>query len=274
MLIPHICCPSMTTPEATVARRTRGIVNSSMALKVRRNTVPDSQRPHLSTHQSGAFRCSPSEVVVSSHDLLLLLKLNVDVVQVSGRLELGESQSDHRLPRLLVSVLLHEPSGRLGAEENSNCEREGGDEGGSELQSPGDGSGVLNDDVGGESEEDTEGGPELPSHDERSPDGGGRELSGEDGDGGSLGSHSDTEEESNDEELLPRLGESRADGGDDEDEGGNEDNSSSSHQVVERVRKPASHKGRGDVRGSVDLGGRSRSHQLPAGTRDELREGL
>ena len=30
MLMPHICCASMTVKEAPVARRTRGMVKSSM----------------------------------------------------------------------------------------------------------------------------------------------------------------------------------------------------------------------------------------------------
>lgn len=198
---------------------------------------------------------------------------------VSSGLELSESESDQGLPRLRVAVLLHQPSRRLRAEVDSDRERQGGDERRSELKSPRDrlekgrweiqvsststdaidrngictDSGVLHDDVCGESEEDSERGPELPSHDERSSDGGGRELSGEDGHGRSLGSHSDTEQQSDDEQLLPGLSEPGADRCDDEDERGQENDSSSTEDVVERVREPASDEGGGNVRGGVDL---------------------
>jgi hypothetical protein len=43
------------------------------------------------------------------------------------------SEPAHRLVSSRVSSLLHEPSGRLGAEEDEDGERKGGDESGSEL---------------------------------------------------------------------------------------------------------------------------------------------
>lgn len=58
------------------------------------------------------------------------------------------SQSLERVECLLVFALLHEPSRRLGAEEDQDGEWDGGDECGSELESPCDSSDVLDDCVG------------------------------------------------------------------------------------------------------------------------------
>jgi hypothetical protein len=73
------------------------------------------------------------------------------------------SESAHGLVSSRVSSLLHEPSGRLGAEEDQDGERESGDESGSELQSPCDSADVFDSGIGAETEEDTEGSPQLPS---------------------------------------------------------------------------------------------------------------
>lgn len=107
--------------------------------------------------------CESREIVSALDNLVLDGDLNVGVVHVPSGHDLGVSESAHRLVSSRISSLLHEPSGRLGAEEDEDGEREGGDESGSELQSPCDSADVFDSGIGAETEEDTEGSPQLPS---------------------------------------------------------------------------------------------------------------
>lgn len=50
-------------------------------------------------------------------------------------------------------AVLHEPTGGLGAEEDTKHQDEGWDECRAELETPGDVTSVLDDDVGGETQE-------------------------------------------------------------------------------------------------------------------------
>lgn len=70
------------------------------------------------------------------------------VVEISSGDNLAVSEPLHRVKCLLVLALLHEPSRGFGAEEDQDGKRDGGDECGSELESPGDRSDVLDDGVG------------------------------------------------------------------------------------------------------------------------------
>lgn len=51
--------------------------------------------------------------------------------------------------------MLHEPTRRLGTKEDANAEDERGDEGGTELQAPGDATSVFDNNIGAEAQEDT-----------------------------------------------------------------------------------------------------------------------
>lgn len=51
--------------------------------------------------------------------------------------------------------MFHEPTRRLRTKEDANAEDEGGDEGRTELQTPGDATSVFDNDVGAEAQEDT-----------------------------------------------------------------------------------------------------------------------
>lgn len=113
------------------------------------------------------------------------------------------SQPLHRSKPLSMLPMLHQPTGRLGAEKDTNTQKERGDECRAELQAPGDVAGVFNDDVGAEAEEDADDDPELPEHDEGAADAGGRHLGGVDGDGGVFGADADAHYEAHGEELLP-----------------------------------------------------------------------
>lgn len=115
--------------------------------------------------------------------LVLFGELDVGVVHIPGSNDLAVSQLLERDERLLVSTLLHEPSGGLWAKEDQNGEWNGGDKCGSELETPCDISNVFDNGIGAdssvevhrygqpdsrESKEDTESGPKLPTHDEGS----------------------------------------------------------------------------------------------------------
>lgn len=63
------------------------------------------------------------------------------------------SQFLHGLVGLSDLAMLHEPTWRLRAEENSDHEDEGRDEGRTELESPGNVAGVFHDDIGAEAQE-------------------------------------------------------------------------------------------------------------------------
>lgn len=65
------------------------------------------------------------------------------------------AQLTHGAETLGVLVMFHEPTRRLWTEENANHEKEGGDEGRAKLQTPSDVASVLDDNIGGKSEENT-----------------------------------------------------------------------------------------------------------------------
>jgi hypothetical protein len=92
----------------------------------------------------------PGEVGLSLNNLVLFGKLDVGVVEIPGSDNFTVSKSLHRVERLLVLSLFHEPSRRLGAEEDENGERDCRNESGSKLESPSDRSDILHDSVGTE----------------------------------------------------------------------------------------------------------------------------
>lgn len=58
--------------------------------------------------------------------------------------------------------MLHEPTRRLWTEPDSSSQNEGWNKSGSKLETPGDWTGVFDDDIGAESEEYTSYHPKLP----------------------------------------------------------------------------------------------------------------
>lgn len=80
---------------------------------------------------------------------------DVRVVVVSGGDDRRGSQAVHGLEAFGDLAVLHEPTRRLGTEPDTATEDERGDEGGTKLQTPGDGASVFDDDIGTESQEDT-----------------------------------------------------------------------------------------------------------------------
>jgi len=113
------------------------------------------------------------------------------------------TQDLHRFEALSVSTVLHEPTRRFWAEEDADSENERWNEGRSELKAPCDASGILDNNVGTEAQEDTRNDPKLPEHDECTTNAGRSHLCGIDRDGSVLCSNADTHDEPCGEELLP-----------------------------------------------------------------------
>lgn len=84
----------------------------------------------------------------------------------------------------------------------------------------------------------TKGDPQLPEHDERASDPSRGQFGREDGHGGVLGADTNTENESNSEQGLPRVGEARGYRGGEEDEGCEENLATTSKEVIQGVDDP------------------------------------
>ena len=95
------------------------------------------------------------KVALSASDLQLLEVDDVRVVVVSCGNDLVRAQFVHGFESLCDLSVFHEPARRFGAEENADGEDEGWDERRSELKAPCDVAGILDNDVGAETEEDT-----------------------------------------------------------------------------------------------------------------------
>lgn len=83
-------------------------------------------------------------------DLGLFEQLDVRIVHVPGGNHGRVAKTAHGCVGLGVAALLHQPTGRLGTHEDHDGERDGGDEGGSELQAPGNVADVFDGGVGAE----------------------------------------------------------------------------------------------------------------------------
>lgn len=97
----------------------------------------------------------PLEVTGALRLTKLLLVENVRVVVVAGRNDGMVAQPTHGAEAFGNMTLFHEPTRRLGAEEDSQSQEEGGNERRTQLETPGNVTRVLDDDVGGESQEDS-----------------------------------------------------------------------------------------------------------------------
>jgi len=175
------------------------------------------------------------EVAGATGDLEFLLVDDVRVVVVPRSNNVVGTKTRHGPEALGNLAVLHEPSGRLGAEKDAASEDEGRNEGRSKLQAPGDAGNVLYDDVGAEAQEDTDHDPQLPKHDQSTADTMGGHLGGEDGHCSVLSTDADAHDEAGGEQLLPRLCETGPDGGGGEDNGSEEDLAATAQVLVERV---------------------------------------
>ena len=212
-----------------------------------------------------------SGIVPSGDDLGLDLQLAVDVVNVAGGLQRVVSEPDERGEGVLVSALLHQPTGRLGAEENEEDQGNGGDEGTADLEAPGDVACLSDDQVRANTEEDAKGDPELceaqnqvsflsfrslrlacllcfsnlpgraltPSHNQSSTDGSGGVFGGIHGHRAGFGAHTEPKQQTAHEQLRPSLAESATEDGPETELSGDEDGTTTTEVVIQGIGQPA-----------------------------------
>lgn len=216
------------------------------------------------------------EVVVVANHLGLNLELCVNGIEIASGLDGVVTESQERAHSLGVSVPLcissksasctrlekglrrygarhtHAPTWRFRAEVDAQHQRDGWDHGGSELESPGNLASMGHGQVCAVSKEDTEGGPQLPGHDQSTTDSSWSIFCGENGDGGTLSTHSESQEKTADEELLPCLGARRTNDGQETEDSSNEDGTTTTKEVVQGIRNPAAKESRTDVWSRVD----------------------
>ena len=174
------------------------------------------------------------------------------VVQVSGGLERSIAKLQERLVRLSIPTLLHQPARRLWYERDAETERDGGDECGSELKTPGNRTSVHDAEISHETEEDAKGRPHLPAHDETATDAGWTHLSREDRHSDFLEPHANTEEETTDDELRPALREARPKRRKQREDSRDEDGPLAANQVVDRIRDPSRKQRNRNIRARID----------------------
>lgn len=192
------------------------------------------------------------QVVALADDGRLLDQLGVDVVEITSSLKRGVAETKQGLVGLAVETLLHVPTRRFGAEVDADDQRNSREEGRSELETPGKLSDVVHGKIGAETEEDTESCPHLPCHDKTSTNRGRYVFGGVNWYGRSLGAHTNTEEETTDEQLVPVLRESRANDREQTENSREEDGPTSTKVVVQGVRQPAPEESGSNIRSGID----------------------
>lgn len=99
----------------------------------------------------------PKTSKVTSASILtkLLVVDDVRVVVIAGTDDGVSSKLGHGDEAIGDATVLHQPTGRFGAEVNADGEEEGGDEGRAEFKTPRDVADIFDDYIGAETEEDT-----------------------------------------------------------------------------------------------------------------------
>lgn len=125
------------------------------------------------------------------------------------------------------------------AEVDSNQQGQGRNKSRAELQAPRDGSGVLDCQVGTGTQPDSKRSPHLPTHDQTASNCSRGVLRAEDRDDRAFATHANAQQQSGNEQLLPRLRNSRSDGTEETEDRRREDGPATTKIVVERIRDPA-----------------------------------
>jgi len=175
----------------------------------------------------------------------------MNVVKISSSLKRSVAETAKRLKSLAHLAPSNIPTRRLGTKVHTTQKGHSGYKCRSKLQTPGEGTGIFDSQVSAKAEEDSKGRPQLPTHDQATTNHCGSVLSAEDGDCGSLQAHSNSKEQTSDEQLGPILGETGADGRQDTEEGRDEDCTTSAQNSIHGVREPASKSGTCNVRSGV-----------------------
>jgi hypothetical protein len=139
----------------------------------------------------------------------------------------------------MVAALLYIPPRGFWAEIDTEEKRDGGNEGRTKFKSPRDIPHVVQRQIGAQTEEDTEGDPHLPAHHETTSNRSRDVFGGKNGDRGCFGPHTNPEQQTADEKLLPGLAESGTDDREKTEDGAEEYSTTTSEVEVERIGKPA-----------------------------------
>jgi hypothetical protein len=125
---------------------------------LRNHDRPGSQCRTADTGNSKEFNKS-SNIIVLLDKCRFHLNLRIDVVEIAGCLQFGIAESFERGIGLAIALLFDVPSRALRAEIDTDPEGHSRNEGRTQLQSPGDSTGVFHCKVGAKAEEDTESSP-------------------------------------------------------------------------------------------------------------------
>ena len=139
----------------------------------------------------------------------------------------------------MVTAFFDIPAGRFGAEIDAEEEGDDRKEGRTNLEPPSDPPSAVQRQICAETEEDTKGDPHLPTHDETTANRSGDVFSGKDGDRGRFGTHTEAEQQTADEKLLPGLTETRTDDREKAKDSTEEDSTTTSKVEVEWIGEPA-----------------------------------
>ena len=152
----------------------------------------------------------------------------------------------------MVTALLDIPPGRLWAEIDADEKGDRGKEGGTKFKPPGDPSNSLQRQIGAKAQEDTEGDPHLPTHNETTPNRSRDVFGGKDRDCRRLGAHTNPEQQTADEKLFPGLAEAGTDDGEKTEDGAEEDGTATADEVIERIGKPAAAMGQTSAKAALE----------------------
>jgi hypothetical protein len=136
---------------------------------------------------------------------ILVDKLGIDEIQISGCLKGGVPKFQERFVRLRESTFLHKPTRRLWTKPDTEKEWDSGYKGRAKLEPPSNAATVHEHKIGASAEEDAKGRPNLPGHDESSPDRFGSDFSRVDRDCNFFQAHSEPQEYTAGDELTPFL---------------------------------------------------------------------
>jgi hypothetical protein len=198
-------------------------------------------------------------VTLLPEDIGLKLKLSMDIVEVPSyhgsatransilrnrtvwltRLQWRISEFNQRIIGFMITALLKVPTRRFRAEPDAKEKRDYGNESGTKFEPPCILPCSVQRQIGAETEEDTKRDPHLPTHDEPTPNRSRRVFGSEDGHRGRLRPHTNTEQQTADEQLFPGLGEARADDREKTEDGAEEDSTAASEIEIEWIGKPA-----------------------------------
>jgi len=135
----------------------------------------------------------------------------------------------------MVTPLLQIPTRGFRTEIDADEEGDDRKEGRTEFKPPSNPPNSLQRQVGAQTEEDTEGNPHLPTHNQTTSNRSGDVFGSENWDRGRFRTHTNAEQQTADEKLLPALAKSGTDDWDETEDCAEEDGTATSEIVVEWI---------------------------------------